>query len=91
MLHFNITTNPTTAWTAQQIVEAFPWKGAPGYLLRDLDRIYGAYLQHRVKSMGIEQVVTAPLGSTQIGETVRGVGYAHDPHVDSDAGHLPRY
>ena len=25
LLHFNVTANPTAAWTAQQIVEAFPW------------------------------------------------------------------
>ncbi len=32
--HFNVTTNPTTAWTGQQIVESFPWETAPRYLLR---------------------------------------------------------
>ena len=37
VLHFNITENPTAQWTAQQIVEAFPWKGEPEYLLRDRD------------------------------------------------------
>ncbi len=26
--HFNITTHPTAAWTAQQVVEAFPWDTA---------------------------------------------------------------
>ena len=25
VLHFNVTANPTAAWTAQQLVEAFPW------------------------------------------------------------------
>ena len=25
VLHFNVTDNPTAGWTAQQIVEAFPW------------------------------------------------------------------
>jgi putative transposase len=28
VIHFNVTTNPTGQWTAQQIVEAFPWDGA---------------------------------------------------------------
>ncbi len=40
--HFNITTHPTAAWTAQQVVEAFPWEPAPRYLLRDRDGVYGA-------------------------------------------------
>ncbi len=29
VLHFNVTANPTAAWTAQQIVEAFPWIDRP--------------------------------------------------------------
>src|SRR5437879_369259 len=33
IVHFNITEHPTAQWTAQQIVEAFPWDTAPRYLL----------------------------------------------------------
>jgi putative transposase len=39
--HFNVTEDPTAAWTAQQIIEAFPEDTAPRFLLRDRDRIYG--------------------------------------------------
>ena len=46
-------------WTAQQIIEAFPWDTAPKYLLRDRDSIYGAYFRQRVKNMGIKEVITA--------------------------------
>jgi hypothetical protein len=42
IVHFNVTEHPTAQWTAQQIVEAFPWDTAPRYLLRDRDSIYGA-------------------------------------------------
>jgi len=59
VVHFNVTANPTAEWTAQQIVEAFPWDTAPKYLLRDRDSIYGGWFQRRVKSMGIEEVLTA--------------------------------
>lgn len=59
IIHFNVTTNPTAAWTGQQIVEAFPWDTAPRYLLRDRDRIYGSHFTSRVAAMGIEQVRTA--------------------------------
>jgi hypothetical protein len=38
----NVTTNPTVEWIARQITEAFPWDAAPGYMIRDRDRIYGA-------------------------------------------------
>ena len=60
VVHFNVTTNPTSEWTAQQVVEAFPWDTAPRYLLRDRDSIYGSAFRARVRGMGIEQVLTAP-------------------------------
>jgi hypothetical protein len=40
VVHFNVTTHPTDEWTAQQMLEAFPFDTAPRYLLRDRDRIY---------------------------------------------------
>ena len=60
IVHFNITEHPTAQWTAQQIVEAFPWETASRYLLRDRDAIYGAQVPRRIKSMGIEEVMIAP-------------------------------
>ena len=60
IVHFNITEHPTAQWTAQQIVEAFPWDTAPRYLLRDRDAIYSMAFQHRIKNMGIEEVKIAP-------------------------------
>jgi putative transposase len=60
IVHFNVTEHPTAAWTAQQVVEAFPWNDAPRYLVRDRDRIYGAHFRQRVQNMGIEEVVIAP-------------------------------
>ncbi len=59
VVHFNVTEHPTAAWTAQQIVEAFPWDEAPKYLIRDRDSIYGEEFTKRIKSMGIEEVRTA--------------------------------
>ena len=60
VVHFNITESPSAAWTAQQIVNAFPYDTAPKYLLRDRDSIYGSVFVQRVKGMGIEQKQTAP-------------------------------
>lgn len=59
VLHFNVTANPTAEWTAQQIVEAFPWDTAPKYLLRDRDSIYGEKFKERVHGMNIKNVMTA--------------------------------
>ena len=55
-----MTDAPTAAWTAQQIVEAFPWDTAPRYLLRDRDAVYGVVFSSRVHSLGIREVKTAP-------------------------------
>jgi putative transposase len=60
VLHFNVTEHPTAAWTAQQLVDSFPDASAPPYLLRDRDSIYGQAFRHRVKGMGISEVLTAP-------------------------------
>jgi transposase InsO family protein len=59
LLHFNVTANPTAEWTAQQIVEAFPWRDPPKYLLRDRDGVYGTTFRTRVTGLGFEEVVIA--------------------------------
>ena len=59
VMHFNVTDHPSEEWTAQQIREAFPWE-APKYLIRDRDAIFGGAVVALTKSMGIEEVVTAP-------------------------------
>ena len=59
VVHYNVTPNPTARWTAQQIVNAFPWDTAPKYLLRDRDSTYGTYFRRRLENMGIKEVITA--------------------------------
>ena len=58
-LHFAVTTNPTAEWTAQQLVEAFPWDSSPRYLLRDRDGIYGTVFGDAARSLGIREVLIA--------------------------------
>ena len=60
VIHFNVTEHPTAHWTAQQLVEAFPWETGPQYLLRDRDAVYGGRFQQRVAQLGLEEVLTAP-------------------------------
>jgi transposase InsO family protein len=60
VVHFNITDAPTAAWTAQQIINAFPDETAPRYLLRDRDSIYGSVFVQRVEGMGIQQKLISP-------------------------------
>jgi hypothetical protein len=59
VVHFNVTEHPTAQWTAQQIVEAFPFDTAAQYLLRDRDGIYGDQVQRRIDSLAIDAIVTA--------------------------------
>jgi transposase InsO family protein len=59
IMHFNITEHPTAQWTAQQIVEAFPWDTVPRYLLRDRDAISSVACQQRIKNKGIKEVKIA--------------------------------
>ncbi len=58
--HFKVTAHPTPEWTAQQIVESFPFNEAPRFLIRDRDGICGSAFQHRIANMGIEEVMIAP-------------------------------
>jgi putative transposase len=61
IVHVNVTDHPTAAWTAQQMIEAFPNETAPRWLLQDRDAIYGDTFQRRVASMGIREVTSSPL------------------------------
>jgi len=60
LLHFNVTAHPTSEWTAQPLVEAFPWASAPRDLLHDRDSIYEGAFRQRVRGMGVREVLTAP-------------------------------
>jgi putative transposase len=60
IVHFNITEAPSAEWTAQQVVNAFPYETAPKYLLRDRDSIYGSPFVQRVEGMGIQQNLISP-------------------------------
>ena len=60
VVHVNVTDAPTAQWTAQQLVEAFPWDTVPRYLLRDRDAVYGVVFSRRVHALGIQEVKIAP-------------------------------
>src|SRR3989454_7919074 len=75
VVHFNVTETPTAAWTAQQIVEAFPRDdSAPRYLLRDRDGTYGEEFRQRVNGIGIAEVLTTPRSPWQNAFAERVIG-----------------
>jgi transposase InsO family protein len=65
IIHFNVTEHPTAHWTAQQLIEAFPFDTAPRFLLRDGDGIYGPAVKRKIKCLGSEDLVTAPASPWQ--------------------------
>ena len=60
VVHFAVTTRPTSDWTWQQIEEALSKEEIHSkYLLRDRDPVYGHDLGDRLRAVGVEQVRTA--------------------------------
>jgi transposase InsO family protein len=74
LIWINVTANPTAEWVARQITEAFPWDGAPRYMIRDRDHIYGAVVTRRLRAMGIRDKPTAPASPWQNGFAERLIG-----------------
>jgi hypothetical protein len=60
IVHLNVTSHPTAAWTAQQLREAWLWDRVPRFVIRDRDPIYGLEFRRAVLAMGVEEVLTAP-------------------------------
>jgi len=65
LVWIGVTTNPAAEWVARQITEAFPWDGAPRYMIRDRDRIYGTVVTRRLRAMGIRDKPIAPASPWQ--------------------------
>ena len=64
ILHFNVTDHPTSAWVAQQMMEAFGDRVAPRYLIRDRDGVYGSEVRRLLKfdgNPGSPNCATEPL------------------------------
>jgi transposase InsO family protein len=74
LLWFAVTGNPTAEWLARQITKAFPWDGAPKYLIRDNDRVFGAVFKARVRAMGIRDRPTSFRSPWQNGYVERLIG-----------------
>ena len=82
MISLSGTDHPTAEWIARQITEAFPWDGAPRYMIRDRDRIYGAVVTRRLRAMGIRDKPIAPASPWQNGFAERLIGSTRRECVD---------
>jgi len=74
LVHLGVTPNPTAAWTAQQMREAYPWDDAPRYVIHDRHRTFGEVFRHRAQAMGITPIPTAPRSPWQNGHVERVIG-----------------
>jgi hypothetical protein len=73
-LWLGVTAYPTAEWIAQQFTEAFAWRNAPRYVVRDRDRVYGARFVQRVRAMGIRDRPISPRSPWQNGYAERLIG-----------------
>jgi transposase InsO family protein len=82
ILSINVTSSPSAAWAANQIVQTFPWETAPRYLLRDRDGIYGKQFRRRVQNLDTEEVVVARRSPWQSPYVERVIGALRRELVD---------
>src|SRR2546428_12139087 len=76
-----VTAQPTAAWTAQQLREAFPWNEAPRYLIRDRDGAFEGF-EATAPAMGIHEVLTAPHSPWQNAYAERFIGSVRREWLD---------
>jgi putative transposase len=74
IVHIAITEHPTASWTAQQVIEPFPYDTPPRWLVRDRDAIYSDGFRRRVTSIGITEVICAPSSPWQNSYAERLIG-----------------
>jgi transposase InsO family protein len=74
LLWLGVTAHPNAQWVAQQLTEAYGWKEAPRYLIRDQDSAYGETFIRRVRTMGIRDRPIAPRSPWQNGYAERLIG-----------------
>src|SRR5215472_15372817 len=81
-VHFAVTSHPTAEWTARQLVQAFPWDSAPGFLVRDRDGNYRNVFQETTAGLGIQEVLCAPRSPWQNAYVERLIGSIRQECLD---------
>ncbi len=71
ILWLGVTAHPTAEWISQQLTEAYGWKVAPQYIIRDRDAVYGDVF---LRAMSIRDRPTAPRSPWQNGYCERLIG-----------------
>src|ERR1700722_20340031 len=74
ILGLGVTAHPTAEWISHQLTEAYGWKVAPQYIIRDRDAVYGDVFIRRLRAMSIRDRLTAPRSPWQNGYRERAIG-----------------
>jgi len=74
ILWLGATAHPTADWISHQLTEAYGWKVAPRYIIRDRDAVYGDVFIRRLRAMSIRDRPTAPRSPWQNGYCERAIG-----------------
>ena len=82
LLWFGVTAHPTAEWIARQFTEAYGWREAPRYLVRDRDRVYGSEFIRRIRAMGIRDRPISARSPWQNGYVERLIGSIRREYLD---------
>jgi hypothetical protein len=82
IIHFNVTSNPTSDWAAQQLRNALHDSDIPKYLIRDRDCRFGNIFKDCVASFGIRDIVTTYRSPWQNGYVERVIGSIRREFLD---------
>jgi hypothetical protein len=83
ILWLGVTAHPTAEWISYQLTEAYGWKVAPQYIIRDRDAVYGDgdrdavygdVFIRRLRAMSIRDRPTAPRSPWLNGYRERAIG-----------------
>jgi transposase InsO family protein len=82
LLWLAVTAHPTAEWIARQFTEAFGWRDAPRYVVRDRDRVYGSEFIRRIRAMGIRDRPISARSPWQNGYSERLIGSIRREFLD---------
>lgn len=92
IVHFNVTSHPTSLWTAQQIRNALYDDTSYKYVIRDRDCKFGKYFGKKISDVGIKEIVSAYRSPWQNGYVERVIGSIRreclDHFIVFNDGHL---
>jgi transposase InsO family protein len=82
ILWLGVTAHPTAEWISRQLTEAYGWKAAPRYIIRDHAAVYGDVFIRHPRAMGIRDRPTAPRSPWQNGYCERAIGSIRQECLD---------